>query len=358
MTEPTPRNPMWITETDVTTSIDLIGAIDALERVLAAEGRGQAENMPKTHLMVGDNNALHALGGAVKSEGICGTKTWVNVDGKSSTLLVVYSLENGSCRAVIEATALGQIRTAAMTGLGTKWLAPENASEMAIIGTGKQALPQIAACLAVRPIKAVRIFSRSAEKRSALADAVTGEFPDLDIIVCDTLKSAVTDVPLITLCTNATEPFFSAEMAATGAHINAVGAIVPKRVEFTADVFPRCAVVAVDSLAGVKELSSEFIDYFGSGRAEGAGGAGLASWDQVQPISEIIANGQSRPPARPPARPPDADLTLFKAMGMGIADLAVAAEVLKHCETSKTVHSLPERQRQPLPLQSRARAAE
>ena len=71
-------------------------------------------------------------------------------------------------------------------------------------------------------------------------------------------------------------------MAGPGTHINAVGAIVPARSEFTDDVFPRSAAIAVDSLDTVKELSREFIDYFGSGRA---------SWDRVRPISEVIRAG-------------------------------------------------------------------
>mgnify|MGYP000315470707 FL=1 len=159
---------VWLTEKDVTGAIDLNAAIDALENVLKSEAQQQAENMTKTHLMVGDNNAMHALGGAVHSLGVCGTKTWVNIDGKSSTMLLLFSLTDGACLAAIEATALGQMRTAAMTGLGTRWMADQNITEMAIIGTGKQALPQIAACLAVRLISKVRVFSRTPEKRKAL----------------------------------------------------------------------------------------------------------------------------------------------------------------------------------------------
>ena len=57
--------PLWLTESDVTSSIDLAGAIAALERVLAAEADGQARNMTKTHVMVGANDALQAIGGVV-----------------------------------------------------------------------------------------------------------------------------------------------------------------------------------------------------------------------------------------------------------------------------------------------------
>lgn len=328
--------PLWLTEADVTSSLDLGSAIRALERVLAAEARGEASNMTKTHLMVGDNDVLQAFGGAVASEGLCGTKTWVNVRGKSQTVLVLFSLEDGSLRAVIEATALGQIRTAAMTGVGTEWLAPADATEMAIIGTGKQSLPQIAAVLAVRPVRRVRIFSRQAENRARIVAALREKFPAVEAVSAASLEEAVRDVPIITLCTNATQPFFNAGMAAPGSHINAVGAIVPNRAEFTEDVFARCTSIAVDTLDGVKELSREFIDNFGSGREP---------WQRVQPISQVVQTGRKRPPG--------ADLTLFKAMGMGIADIAVAIEVLKAAEARNLGQRLPERVRQELPLTAR-----
>jgi alanine dehydrogenase len=121
-------------------------------------------------------------------------------------------------------------------------------------------------------------------------------------------------------------------MAASGAHINAIGAIVPGRVEFTEDIFPRCDLIAVDTLDGVRALSREFMDYFGGGKG---------NWDKVFPISAVM--GESR------RRPEDADLTLFKAMGMGLADIAVAIEVLKRND-AHAAHRLPERIKSQLPL--------
>ena len=322
-------SPLWLSEKDVTAAVDLTTAIGALERILAAEGRGEAENMTKTHLMVGPNDVLNALGGSVKSEGLCGTKTWVNVQGKSQTVLVLFSLVDGACRAVVEATALGQIRTAAMTGLGTKWMAPEKAAEMAIIGTGKQSIPQIAACLKVRPIKRVRVFARTRDKLLAFVEQAKKELGGgVEIVAADSLENAVKDVPIVTLCTNAQTPFMTAPLAAKGAHINAIGAIVPARAEFTQDVFRRATTIAVDSVPAVQELSREFIDYYGSGKG---------SWDQVKPLSRIINEGHKRPV--------NTDVSLFKAMGMGIADLAIAIEVLRKAESHGFGHELPDRVR-------------
>ncbi len=321
--------PLWITEADVTSSVALPDAIEALERTLLMEAQGQAASMTKAHLMVGPNDALHAIGGAVAGAGLCGTKTWVNVGGKSQTVLILYSLEDGRLRAVIEATALGQTRTAAMTGVGTKRLAAPEADELVVIGSGKQALPQAAACAAVRRLKHVRVFSRRPEAREAFADALRKEL-GVRVTAAATLTDAVRDAPIVTLITNATQPFYTSAMAARGAHINAMGAIVPARAEFTQDVFPRCGLIAVDNVASVRELSSEFRQRFGEDEA---------AWRTVQPISRLIADNVTRPA--------NGDLTLFKAMGMGISDLALAIEVLARVEKRGGGHKLPERVRTP-----------
>jgi ornithine cyclodeaminase len=321
--------PLWITERDVTSLMSLADAVEALEATLRLEAAGAAETMPKAHLMVGANDAMHAIGGAVAGAGLCGTKTWVNVGGKSQTVLVLFALEDGALRAVIEATALGQMRTAAMTGVGTRRLAREDADELAVIGSGKQALPQAAAVAAVRKLRRIRVFSRRADARAAFADAVRTEL-GIETVASSSLEEAVRDAPIVTLITNATEPFFTSAMAARGSHINAMGAIVPARAEFTGDIFPRCATVAVDSLVAVRELSAEFRRHYGEAEA---------AWSAVRPVSSLVASGAGRPK--------DADLTLFKAMGMGLSDLALGAAILAMAEARGGAHRLPARVRVP-----------
>ncbi|MBT6285004.1 MAG: ornithine cyclodeaminase family protein, partial [Rhodospirillaceae bacterium] len=94
--------PIWLTEADVVGLISLPEAIDALETTLALEAEDQAASMPKTHLMVAANDAMHAIGASVAGEGICGFKTWINVQGKSETTMTLFSTEDGACLAVIE----------------------------------------------------------------------------------------------------------------------------------------------------------------------------------------------------------------------------------------------------------------
>ena len=324
-----PQIPLWITEKEVVSLVNVPAAIEALERILPMEARHQARNMKKGVLMVAENDAMHVLGASVAGAGLCGFKTWVNIRGQSSTVVILFSTENGECQAVIEATALGQTRTAAMTGVGTKRLAPAGADEMAIIGTGKQALPQVAACAAVLPLKKLRIHSRSAENRERLADAVRAQF-DLDITLSESVEDAVKDVPVVTLVTNSTEPFFTGDMVKPGVHINAMGAIVLARSEFTTDIFPRCAVVTVDNLETIQNISSEFRAYYGDD---------VEKWKEVRPIASIIEEDITRPAG--------ADLTLFKAMGMGLSDMALAVDILAKAREQNLGHPVPERIKTP-----------
>ena len=321
--------PIWITEAEVTATISLPEAIGALERILAMEADGAAANLPKTHLMVADNDAMHAIGASIAGAGICGTKTWVNVGGRSQTVLILFSLEDGRLRAVVEATALGQMRTAAMTGVGTARLAPGDARSLALIGTGKQALPNAAACAAVRNIEEIRVYSRRAGARVELARRIEDEL-GIAAIPAASVEEAAADAPIVTAITNATEPFLSAGMIAPGAHVNAMGAIVPVRVEFAQDVFERCGVIAVDTVDGVRALSAEFRERFGEDDA---------AWANVRPISRLIAEDARRPA--------DCDLTLFKAVGMGMSDLALGIEVLARAEAGGLGAKVPERVRVP-----------
>lgn len=325
--------PLWITEADVTSMVSLPDAINALERVLPLESQGEAQNMTKGHLMVAENDAMHVLGASVAGEGICGFKNWINVRGKSETIVELFSMEDGANLAVIEATALGQMRTAAMTGVGTRRLAPEGADEMGIVGSGKQALPQVAACHAVRPLKRLRVHSRNPENRDRFAEAVRAEF-NFEVIACDTLEETTADMPIVTIVTNSTVPFLTADMMAKGSHLNAMGAIVPARIEFTEDVFDRADVIAVDNFNSIRNLSAEFIQHYGDDDS---------GWNDVRSISEILRDDVTRPEG--------ADITLFKAMGMGLSDLSLAIDIYRRARAEGRGHSLPERIKTPPRLQ-------
>ncbi len=320
--------PLWISESDVVSMMDIGGAIGALERGLVAEAEGSAQNMIKTHVEW-DGSTLHAIGAVFPEMGICGTKTWCHTAGGATPLLILFDSNNGSLKAVIEAFALGQMRTAAASGVATRWLASADADEFAMIGTGKQAITQVAAVLAVRPIHRIRVFSREETRRNQFVTRLKSEF-QVEITASNSIRDAVKDASIITVATRATDPIVTADMLQSGAHINSVGAIVSTRAEISQDVLARSTRIVTDSVPQAQKLSREMIEFFGKDSSR---------WSAVQPLATVVANRSSRVASD--------DLTLFKALGVGISDLSLGVELYRKAITSGLGHPFPAPQRVP-----------
>lgn len=302
---------LWITEAEVAQALHIGDAIIAVGDGFRSEARGVASNMLKTFTSWGEHRStLHAVGATFPERGVVGTKTWAHTEGGANPLLVMFDAFTGRVVAVIEAFALGQLRTAAVSGVATGLLASTTASELGLIGTGKQALAQVGAVVAVRPIRRVRVHGRDEARRAAFADRVRATF-DVDVVAAATVEEAVDGAHVITLATRATAPFLRPDMVAPGAHVNAMGAITMARQEFQTALLGRCDVVTTDSVAQVQQLSKEFVDHFGGPDGD---------WSGVTPLSELVDAGRGRPS--------DADVTLSKAMGTGICDLAVGLACL------------------------------
>jgi ornithine cyclodeaminase/alanine dehydrogenase-like protein (mu-crystallin family) len=299
----------YLTETDVAALVDLNDAIDALEAGLRLEGEGDALDIPKALGTFGQAGSLHALGAAFPDDGMGAFKTWVNVPTGAAAVMTVFDLREGRVAAFIEAGLLGQLRTAGISGLATRALAAPDADDFALIGTGRQAMMQLAAVSVVRPLRRVRVFSPTPEKRQAFIGQARDLFP-FALEEANSCEAALAGASIATIVTRATAPFISGDMLAEGAHVNAVGAILPGNAELKADVFDRASALVVDSVAAVQQNSREFIDHFGARNA----------WDDLTPLSRVLAQGLSVRSS--------GGVTLFKAMGMGVSDLSVARLVL------------------------------
>lgn len=294
--------PLWLTETEVVRLMHLGEAMTALEAGLREQQAGRALNMSKTHA-AWDGSTLHAIGAVFQDQGWFGTKTWGHTEGGATPLFILWRAD-GTLAAIIEAFALGQMRTGGISGVATRWLAAPDADELAVIGSGKQALAQVAAVALVRELKRVRVYSPTPANRAAFAAKLRTQGFGFEVVEADDVRAAVDGVPIVTTVTRARQPFLDAAMLAPGTHVNAVGAITPERVELAPDVIERCGIAAVDDPAAARKLATEFRDLFA-----------------VEGRVSALAKHVGLP------RPPDVDISIFKAMGMGISDLSLAVEL-------------------------------
>lgn len=313
------RSPiLWLTEQDVVDLVSLEDAIEALEAGLVQEETGQAKNVAKALGTWGDGSSMHSLGSVFTTQGFAGFKTWVNTKAGATAVLALFNSDNGSLIAMIEAGALGQMRTSGVSGLATRWLSSIDACDMTLLGTGRQSLTQIAAIAAVRPLSRLRIFSPTPERRKAFVEKARLLFP-FDIEESTRVEEAVEGAQIVTCVTRAREPFLKAAFLSPGCHLNAVGAILPGNAEFEQDVFDRADSIVVDYLPNVKKASREFIERFETGSG---------CWGDVKSLGKVIAEGKPRLPST--------DISLFKALGMGLSDLSIAVMVYtRACEQGK-----------------------
>lgn len=318
------NRPLWVGEAAVAELLSLPEAIDVLADAYRLQAQAQAQSMRRAHVREGDA-ILHAVGGTIAGAGITGTKTWTYTPGGAAPLLILFSLSDGHILGIVEAFAMGQMRTAATSGLGTRVLARSDARTLALLGTGKQAFSQAHAVTCERPIEHVRLFGRDPGRRAALAHRLSDE---LDVVVSehDEIADALSGADIVTTITRSAEPVVSGDMLEAGMHINAVGAIVPARKELNPAAVGRCAAVVVDSVEQARDDAGEL---------RAAVDAGVLSWDRVRGLDSVVDKAATQLRST-------SDITLFKALGVGLSDVALGAEILLRAQAAGLGSPLPE----------------
>jgi alanine dehydrogenase len=310
----TGRTLPWLTDDDVRALVPLTDAIPAVAAIIQREVDGTARAIPKAMTTWEPSSAAHALGAYDECAGLVGFKTWVNTPQGAAALMTLFRSTDGSAVAVMEAVAIGLIRTASVAGIATRLMSDPGATELAIIGSGRQALLQVAAVAAVRPLTRVRVWSPRESSRTAFAATIRAEL-GLEATASDTLEDALRGAPIVTLITRAKEPFLPPNLLARGAHLNAVGAILPQSAEFDSAILADSDLTVVDNLENARRVSRELRDHYAD------------DWTGVRTLGEMISGAMERPPSP--------SLTVFKGVGVGLGDLAVAALALEASEVAR-----------------------
>ena len=232
--------------------------------------------------------------------------------------VLLFSAETGELLAMMNASAITAIRTAAVSGVATDLLAREDACNLAIIGSGVQARTHLAAMAHVRSIKRCRLTSRNSEHARQFADEMRRSVP-FPLEPVETVEKALEGADLIVTVTSAKEPIVRREWISSGVHLNVVGASIPTAREVDS------ATMAQSSLFVDRRESTlnEAGDYLIAAR-EGAIGP-----DHIcAEIGEVLTGEK-------PGRTSLEEITLFKSLGIAIEDLAAAEYLYRKAIQSK-----------------------
>jgi len=226
---------------------------------------------------------------------------------KTITGIVMLSdFKTGEPVALLEGSYLTMIRTGALSGVATKYLARENAKKLCIIGTGEQAKGLVEVMLAVRNIDEIMLFNRSEQKAHDFADYIKNKF-NKKVQVYTDANEAVSAADIIVTTTNSSTPVFSAKLK-PGVHVNAVGSFRPTMQELPSHAVASAQKVVVESREAALEETGDLITPIHEG---------------VFNASDIFAELGQIAAGELQGRASNEEITVFKSVGLAVVDIVV-----------------------------------
>ena len=227
-------------------------------------------------------------------------------------VILLFDSKNGKLLSIIDAEEVTAIRTAAVSAVATRSLANEDARNLAILGSGVQASRHLEAISLVRKIEKAKIWSRDHQHAEQLVRRESGNY-NFKVEACKTVQQTVEDADIICTTTAAKEPILSGEWVKQGVHINAVGACTPSSRELDSKLVVRSKLFT-DRRESLFNEAGDFLIPKKEGliREEKIGGE----------IGEVLLK-------KVKGRESREEITIFKALGLAVEDLAAGYYVYK-----------------------------
>jgi alanine dehydrogenase len=315
---------LLLKEADVRALLTMPMALEAVEESLRQQGNGELSLHPRRRLKLPDNALLHYMAAGDPVHGFIGMKLYTSVRGAVRFAVPLFRSATGEMAALIEADALGQIRTGAATGVATKYLANADARIAGMIGTGYQARTQLEAVAAVRRLKRVRAFGRDPERRAQFCREMSARI-GIEVEPVESAEKVVRGADIIVTATSAMKIVLEGQWLSPGVHVNAIGANWAQKRELDDAAVTRADVIAVDSIEQAKMEAGDLILAFENAASR---------WEAVRELGVIVAG-------KIPGRTGANQITLFKSNGIATWDLAVAVRVYELAIARGVGQSIP-----------------
>ncbi|WP_435318160.1 ornithine cyclodeaminase family protein [Haloarchaeobius sp. TZWSO28] len=302
-------NALFLTSDDVAGLAEPAEYVDAVHDAYRQRGEG-APAKPRTTLRNDDPPGMlfsysavlpetGAMGGYMYSAGFGQVDAWF--------MTPLFDADSGEPLALIDGASMNPYKTGAAGGVAVDALARDDATKLAVIGTGAQARGQLKATMTVRNIETVNVFSPTKENREAFA-AEMNERYDASVAAVASSAAAVEDADVVITATTASEPVFDGDLLEPGTHVTAMGQYHPEKRELDHTTIERATYVP-DLRERVTQDAGSFIS---------AMEAGVVDEDHIHAeLGEVVA-GEA------PGRESDEDITVFDSGGTGIETTAAA----------------------------------
>jgi len=307
--------PILLSEQDIRAVLPMDDLIHTMHAALVSYSRGEVQQPLRTVVEIGLQKAFFgvmpaaipdppALGAKLVT--VFGSNHAVGLPSHQATIILLDSM-TGALVAVMDGRYITEARTAAVSAVSVKLLARENATSLALIGSGVQARSHLEALSRVRRLGDVRVWSPTPEHRTGFVREMRTRM-DVPIHDCASAREAVDGAHIIVIATASREPVVESAWVADGAHLCAVGACRPDQREMDPALVRR-ARLFVDSRTAALAEAGDVVMAIKEGQ-----------FTEEHIAGELGALAAGNVPGRRSA----SEVTIFKSLGMAVEDVAAA----------------------------------
>ncbi len=311
-----------VARADVARLLPMDTCIELMEAALVGLARGEAQVPLRSIVRLPNGpNVLAFMPAHADAPPALGAKVLTvfpenharGLEGHQGAVLAFHP-DDGRLLGLVDASSVTAIRTAAVSAVATRHLARADAGTLALLGSGVQARSHLEALMRVRPLRALRVWSRTPAHATAFAEWAATTTP-LAATAVASAAEAVREADVVCTVTSSREPVLRGEWLAPGAHVNAVGASQPDARELDDAALAR-ARLFTDRRASLTHESAAYRHALEAGAID----------DRPVPELGEVAAGTAAGRLAPE------EITVFKSLGLAIEDLVAASHVLRQAE--------------------------
>ncbi|WP_337860795.1 ornithine cyclodeaminase [Ferroplasma sp.] len=287
----------YVTENDVEANLPIKECIEELRNAFKSYGKGISDAHPRDRI-IKDRNVLNTMPGLYQDKHLAGLKTYYSGEKGIHFVVIIFNTEKPEDLYILEANALGRIRTGALTAMVTSEIVKKRRINFTLIGSGYQAESQFLAMKEMYEFENAYVYSKNIEHARSFAERFGIQAAEnLDVLK----KSDV-----ITSITNSNSPIFDYSQLPEKYHINLAGSNFPTRREAAKDVLDNSETIIVENYVQAMKESSEIMD--------------VNNKEKIVELKDFIVNKENY----------KGNKTVFKSMGIGLEDVAAGYIVLKN----------------------------
>lgn len=293
---------LHITDAMIDELVDAQSAQQAVREAFAWFGKGEAAMQARERTEAGGLK-LSTLGAVIPGQGFAGAKIYTTNQGRFDFVILLFSTEDGRALATLQANAITRLRTAATSLVAAGHLARRDARRMVLYGAGVQGQAHARQFARAYPLEWIAVSSPHAD------DALLREMEHacgVPVRRCPD-RAPIEEADIIVTATRAKTPLFEGARLQPGVFVAAIGSSLPHTRELDDDALAKTDLIAVEWLAQTRREAGDLV----------MADAGLDLESRYAELGDLVTGSR-------PGRSNDGQITLFKSVGVGLEDVALA----------------------------------